>query len=131
MPLNIADPNSHQVAGEHYAGKIQHWDVMIAAFGPSYLVGYATKYIARYKKKDPVKDLEKALHTVEKLISVHSLREFPMPRMMPVGFAEFAKEHFLSRDQVHLFHLLLGYTKIEELELAHKILNKLLGEERQ
>lgn len=56
--------NSKQVGGNHYkTGTVEHWDV----FGPEYLIASATKYVGRWRKKNGVQDLEKALHYAEKL----------------------------------------------------------------
>ena len=42
--------NNRQVGGSHYAegGEVQHWD-FATLNGLSYLVGCATKYIARWR----------------------------------------------------------------------------------
>lgn len=58
--------NLHQVGGEHYAGKSQHWDVVLAMYGPGYLFGCATKYIIRWRKKGGLEDLQKADHYLQK-----------------------------------------------------------------
>ncbi len=66
--------NTKQVAGTHYnAGEsgIQHWDV-IHANDVCYLVGCATKYLTRFRKKNGLQDLQKALHYTEKLIEVNA-----------------------------------------------------------
>lgn len=60
--------NDKQIGGTHYAegGDIQHWDWVIIN-GMGYLEGVASKYVARYRKKNGKQDLEKALHYVQKL----------------------------------------------------------------
>lgn len=131
-----ANPNDRQVGGDHYrehSVDYQHWDLMIDCFGPDYLIGVATKYLARYRESGKGRmDLEKSVHYQEKLISLcvpggklaHSL---PTERAIP-NFARFASEHKLSRDMVQIFHLLLGYTSVAELFLAKKLTEKLLAE---
>ena len=58
--------NEKQIGGGHYKGrKIQHWDY--AAQLP-YLEGLATKYIDRHARKGGREDLQKAIHTIEKMI---------------------------------------------------------------
>lgn len=60
--------NAKQVAGNHYkAAGIQHWD-MIHDNDVGYLAGNATKYLTRFRRKNGLQDLEKALHYVEKMI---------------------------------------------------------------
>jgi len=63
------NPNNRQVAGNHYTkSEYQHWD-FITENGLCYLVGCATKYIARWRKKgQPLDDLQKAIHYTEKLV---------------------------------------------------------------
>lgn len=59
--------NDRQVGGDHYqTGGIQHWDM----FGPESMIYAATKYVARWRKKNGVQDLEKALHYAEKLLEI-------------------------------------------------------------
>lgn len=65
---SAAEANSHQVGGDHYrTDGVQHWDLM-ADYDVPYLTATATKYISRWRKKNGVQDLEKALHYVEKAI---------------------------------------------------------------
>lgn len=56
--------NARQVGGDHYkTGGIELWDL----FGPESIIFYATRYLQRWRKKNGVEDLEKALHCVQKL----------------------------------------------------------------
>jgi hypothetical protein len=61
----IADrANARQVGGDHYkTGGIELWDL----FGPESIIFYASRYLQRWRKKNGVVDLEKALHCVQKL----------------------------------------------------------------
>ena len=58
--------NERQIGGDHYKTEYEHWDLVLAT-GMGYLEGCATKYVARWRKKGGVADLDKALHYVEKL----------------------------------------------------------------
>lgn len=61
-----------QVGGDHYR-KVpgeQHWDRVYRLFGPGYFIGCATKYAERYQSKNGKEDLEKAVHFLQKLISL-------------------------------------------------------------
>lgn len=61
---NTPKANARQVGGDHYkTGGTELWDL----FGPEAIMFYATRYVARWRKKDGLKDLEKGKHTVEKL----------------------------------------------------------------
>lgn len=58
--------NDRQVAGDHY-GKLsyQHWD-WVCDIGLHYLLACATKYVARWRNKNGLEDLEKARHYIQK-----------------------------------------------------------------
>lgn len=60
----MTEANKRQVGGEHYkTGGTEYWDL----FGVEALVFYAGRYVARWRKKGGVQDLEKALHVCEKI----------------------------------------------------------------
>ena len=59
--------NETQVAGEHYKSDYQHWDFVVRGLGGRYFEGQVTKYVSRWRKKNGVQDLEKALHFLAKL----------------------------------------------------------------
>jgi hypothetical protein len=59
-----------QVGGKHYAAVFQHWDLVCDA-GMGYFEGQVTKYIARWRKKNGVEDLEKALSYLDKLLALY------------------------------------------------------------
>lgn len=63
----MSNPNEKQVGGQHYKSAYQHWDFMLDVSMP-YLPAQVIKYITRWKKKNGVQDLEKALHFLEKYI---------------------------------------------------------------
>jgi len=62
--------NDKQVAGSHYAGKVQHWD-MVVMHQLNYFEGQITKYVMRARKKNGKQDLEKAAHFLEKYLEVY------------------------------------------------------------
>lgn len=67
--------NDKQVGGNHYKGNaIEPWD-FIASNNMGFLDGNAVKYISRYKQKNGVEDLQKAIHYLEKLIEVEKAKE--------------------------------------------------------
>lgn len=64
--------NAIQHGGHHYKGlPIEPWDY-IAANDIGFLEGNAIKYLSRWKSKNGVEDLHKALHYVQKAIEVNS-----------------------------------------------------------
>lgn len=58
-----------QIGGKHYQKTIQPWDI-IEAYNLDFWEGNALKYILRYKEKNGVEDLNKAIHYLEYLIEV-------------------------------------------------------------
>jgi len=65
--LSPSENAARQVGGSHYQLPIEPWDFIVKN-DLGYLEGNIIKYITRYKKKNGVEDLEKALHYLEKLI---------------------------------------------------------------
>jgi hypothetical protein len=71
----VTKPNSRQVGGDHYNGTdYQHWD-FANEIKMLYLPGVASKYVARWRDKGGVEDLEKCVHYLEKCeeVSVNPL----------------------------------------------------------
>lgn len=68
--------NDVQIAGCHYKQFVglEPWDVVLK-WNLGYLDGTALKYIARWKHKNGVEDLKKAVHFLQKLIEVEENRE--------------------------------------------------------
>lgn len=67
---NKLNPNERQVGGDHYRTEYQHWDLMGDLIGADYFVAQITRYLTRWRKKEGVRDVEKALHYFEKLRSL-------------------------------------------------------------
>ena len=58
--------NDRQEGGDHYKKReYQHWDFVVDT-GMHYLLGCATKYVARWRDKNGAQDLKKAVHYLEK-----------------------------------------------------------------
>lgn len=85
--------NSKQVGGKHYSTRgLQHWDAVYEIFGGDYLIGNATKYLARLGKKGDydksIEDLEKAIHYLEKKLEMMKA-EKPEPKTTIYGGGTF------------------------------------------
>lgn len=68
LEMKAINPNAKQIGGEHYRennDKVQHWDI-VHFYNMNYFIGNMTKYVCRWRKKGGLKDLEKALHYLEK-----------------------------------------------------------------
>jgi hypothetical protein len=69
--------NAKQIAGKHYKQfQYQPWDVVLD-WELGYLDGTALKYIARWKDKNGLEDIKKAIHFLEKLIEVEEKKNVP------------------------------------------------------
>lgn len=55
--------------GDHYRAGIETWDYILSQ-GLGYLEGNVIKYVTRYKRKNGIEDLYKALDYLKKLIEV-------------------------------------------------------------
>ena len=66
--------NSKQVAGSHYKAPIECWDYILAN-NIGYLEGTAIKYLTRWRKKNGVEDILKAIHFLEKLVEVEKAKQ--------------------------------------------------------
>ncbi len=68
--------NHKQVAGDHYKkyGDLQPWDVVIK-WNLGYLEGTALKYIARWRDKNGIEDIKKAIHFLEKLVETEEEKQ--------------------------------------------------------
>ena len=70
--------NDKQIAGSHYKTMTpdipQHWDI-VALHNLDYFQGQITKYVMRWKNKNGIQDLQKALHFLEKYIELNSPKE--------------------------------------------------------
>lgn len=71
----MTQANDYQIDGTHYKDEaaIQHWDYA-AAHNFDYFQGQITKYVTRWKKKNGIKDLEKARHFIEKYIEIETAK---------------------------------------------------------
>jgi len=67
--------NQKQVGGSHYQ-KLDPapWDVVIK-WNLGYLEGTALKYIARWRDKNGVEDIKKAIHFLEKLVETEEEKQ--------------------------------------------------------
>lgn len=80
-------PRIEQVGGDHYASAgLQHWD-LCARHDVHYLLGCASKYVARHRRKNGREDLEKAISYLERYGRARSDGEtrYGPDRMVPAG----------------------------------------------
>jgi hypothetical protein len=88
LPPRATSANDRQVGGAHYkTGGLQHWDLAIL-FQWDPFQYQVTKYVMRWRNKNKLQDLEKALHFLEKYIEevkAGNISSDPIPeRIIPM-----------------------------------------------
>lgn len=68
-PLRPIDSLERQVGGDHYKalGRYQPWQI-IEALHLDFFEGSVLKYLLRWRRKNGVEDLRKAIHVLERMI---------------------------------------------------------------
>lgn len=117
-----------QVGGTHYKTGYEHWDLMIdAQLGNGWLAGSATKYVARWRNKNGVEDLQKALHYVQKLReNWRSVR--PASFMSAGEIARFVEVNKLGDLESAIIYRLLTWKAPEALDGAYGLIQQLIAE---
>lgn len=118
------DANEKQIGGEHYKSTYQHWDFVKHTM-LDYLPAQITRYVARWRKKDGIKDLEKALHYVEKLIQEDQIHRTYCNDRVEV----FVRENRLQHHERIVFNMLVNYKlgDVDRLYEARDNLEELLS----
>lgn len=124
------EANRRQVGGNHYGAlqpSYQHWD-LAADTGMGYFEGQITKYVARWRRKNGVQDLEKALHYAEKLLELIRVNRYPLrligttPKNPTDFLHRFVIEQQLTPMEETVFELCIFHALIEDVEkLVHTI----------
>lgn len=134
METRIAQPNSRQVGGQHYIAEYQHWDLVCDA-NMGYFEGQISKYLSRWRKKNGAEDVAKALHYMDKLITLHvenriHMRTVPDTRpALEKFFASGGRE--LPGEERAIFIGLAQYRTLEELHSIRPLVLALLSRTSQ
>lgn len=123
------NPNESQVGGSHYKAGLQHWDYTIRALANRYLEGNITKYVTRYKKKNGIQDLEKAIHYLDKLATEYEAGVVPpllgaVRERYPV--VKFYDENDLDSSQRLVLDLVGNWQNRADLSRANEVLHQML-----
>lgn len=128
--------NDKQIAGTHYKskGKIQHWDYCDANDVP-YLESACTKYVQRWREKNGLQDLQKALHYLEKRIENRNAGVGPVRggQMSFNEYLSFITGTGLSERELELEIIthVMHWSSPEELETARLALLQLIEQAEQ
>ncbi len=120
--------NTTQVGGDHYKTEYEHWD-FVEAHGLGYLEAAATKYVTRWRTKNGVQDLQKALHYIDKLMELYS-----QGRRLPRGVApinearRFCGINNLDPTESAVIHYLSSWADREHLLRARDMVRLLIQE---
>lgn len=121
--------NSRQEGGEHYQPKfkdgVQHWDYT-TAIGAEGLEYAASKYVARWKRKDGVIALKKALHYIEKRMesyqnNVGAVRGRNVQQAL---FNRFISDNDIAPIERKIIDLVLHWKRLDNLFEAHSSLSE-------
>ncbi len=97
--MENSNANSRQVGGQHYQSEVQHWDY-VAASGLDYFQGQITKYVYRWRKKNGIEDLKKAMHFLEKYLEVRM--SYPRRSFCDCSSCKENLDTFISANRVPL-----------------------------
>jgi hypothetical protein len=122
--------NDEQIGGDHYKSSYEHWDLAVK-IPLSYLEGCTTKHVARWRKKNGMQDLQKAMHYLDKLIEVGN---YSIQRNHPVAVDKEVQCFVEANDLTFLEHqyifILCTYHNEKSLRSAQQILIKIMAEAR-
>jgi hypothetical protein len=112
--------NQMQIGGSHYKTTYEHWD--LAIFLDMGCLEYASsKHVTRWRKKDGIKDLKKALHELDKLIEVYEIYDLHRPYSLERVKEEvdkFAAANDLSElEALYIYRLCTFETRDELLDV--------------
>jgi hypothetical protein len=121
--------NDMQVGGDHYRSSLQHWDV-VSQYNVPYLEGCASKYVSRWRKKNGLQDLQKALHFTTKLKEVIDNPELRYVHgTVPFQVIErFVIANDLEMNERHVLLMLWSWSSREDVASAINVLNFMIQE---
>lgn len=129
----MLEADSRQVGGSHYRSDYQHWNwVLKVRLG--YLLGCSTKYVARWRDKEGLKDLRKAGHYLQKQREVGGYASAAIDFDEAVAETNrFIRENSLSFHEAVFMRLSIAVDTPQDFELMEWALQELIteGEQRE
>lgn len=113
------DASQHQVGGSHYTNMARQPFDLIKKINANFWVGNVIKYVARYKAKNGIEDLKKAMHYLEWIEQNHVFQPSVVGAAMEIG--AFCNANQMSRleNQILWFayssQIYLAKCRLEEL----------------
>jgi hypothetical protein len=113
-------------APPYYQSSYMHWDFAVKV-GLGYLDGCSTKYVARWRGKEGLKDLQKGRHFLDKLIEVgdYSIRRKNV--IIDVELKRFVEANSLTFLEHQYLFILCTYRNEAALRSAQQILTKIIA----
>lgn len=123
-----------QIGGTHYGTGYGHWDYCKDLNVP-YLLGCATKYLVRWRDKNGIEDLRKALSYLDKQMIDHENFRWVNPANAPEGSQKLSRmlnENYVPDTEAMLIISILTYRDHQDLVIARMALSEFIeNEERQ
>lgn len=119
-----------QVDGDHYAAEVQHWDYVDKVQAP-YLEGCASKYLVRWRQKNGLVDLKKALSYAKKRLEEYSILIGPTRGAIKdkILFRNFITSCNIPSFETSIIDKLLHWTYIGSVEEAAEMIQELIAEQ--
>jgi hypothetical protein len=117
----------------YYSSQYVHWDLVLK-LSLGYLEGCSTKYVARWRGKDGLKDLHKAMHYLDKLIETHAGKiigvDTPVRKLtrseIQYEVSRFSAANHLSIVEEEFIFLLSSYKNDDDLRMARLVLEDII-----
>lgn len=131
--------NDKQVAGFHYKpnnGGVQHWDYCVGVNVP-YLEAAASKYLTRWRKKNGLQDVQKALHYMEKRLESYDkgVGVLKGARKNTMMFEKFITDNGISREEERVLDRVMHWQHrgilVEAIVRIEAIIRQLENEEAE
>jgi len=122
-----------QEGGSHYQSSYQHWDWVVDMSMP-YLPASATKYVARWRKKNGIQDLIKAMSYIEKMITTYDKsfdKDFRPAYRHRTMTDEFIRINDLQGLDAGFMICMSGPRDMAMIELAKQMLQSIISEAKR